>query len=72
MKRLKTGSMQIKDSVIEISAIIEQAAENSEEVARAANQQFEIVNQVAESSTCIAGMSEKLLQEVTKFESAQV
>lgn len=70
LDRLRTDSIHIKNSMIEISGIIEQTAENSEEVARTANQQFQIVNQVAESSAHIAGMSEKLLQEFTKFESS--
>lgn len=68
LEQLRHNSKEIKLMITEISEIIHHTADNSEVVAIAAQQQFQIISEVEESAIQLASLSEKLHVEVRKFQ----
>lgn len=68
LEQLRYNSKEIKLMITEISEIIHHTADNSEVVAIAAQQQFQIISEVEESAIQLASLSEKLHVEVHKFQ----
>src|SRR5690606_6708255 len=64
---VNTNSQHVQDAISTISAIIEESAASTEQAAASSEEQYATVAEIADNTTTLAEVADRLREEVNKF-----